>query len=226
MTDHAIRRLLAIVVAAIALAGIVAVLVTGSGSYASAGSGLDHPGRGDEQDERRLQRRPHRFTVDIAENGTRFAFDEAPVIEGGDLDGFPDYGNPFVTEGYIYPEGTLDGTNGVNPDGSPEFPDKVIGQWLCRGYFVGDGAATTEGAWVYTTQQFAFGDDPDSGAETLIVTGYETSEVGGEGSGAVTGGTGRYALARGEALQTLLGFNNADLPTMGIVKRVAFDVRP
>ena len=40
---------------------------------------------------------------DIAEIGTRFVFDEAPVFD----DGFPAYGNAFVTEGYIYEAGTL-----------------------------------------------------------------------------------------------------------------------
>ncbi|MDN5932138.1 MAG: hypothetical protein L0I24_13910 [Pseudonocardia sp.] len=57
-----------------------------------------------------------------------------------------------LTQGYRCPEGTLDGTNGVNPDGTPDFPDQVIGEWLCRGYSIGDGAHTTDGAWVYTTQ--------------------------------------------------------------------------
>jgi len=42
---------------------------------------------------------------DIAEDGTRFVFAEDPVFE----DGMPDYGNSFVTRGYIYPEGTLYG---------------------------------------------------------------------------------------------------------------------
>jgi hypothetical protein len=66
----------------------------------------------------------------------------------------------------------------------------VIGQWLCRGYFIGDGAHTTEGSWVYTTQLFSFGEEPDTGAETVVVVGYEGAEVGAEVTGAITGGTG------------------------------------
>ncbi len=158
--------------------------------------------------------------VDVAENGRRFVIDEAPVFD----DGFPAYGNPFVTEGYIYPAGTLNGSNGVKPDGSPEFPDKVIGVWTCRGYFIGDGAHTTEGAWVFTTQLFAFGDDPETGAETIVVTGYEGAQVGQTVTGAITGGTGGYATARGEADQKLLGFNNPHLATMGINKAVFLKV--
>jgi hypothetical protein len=158
--------------------------------------------------------------VDIAENGTKFVIDEAPVFN----DGMPAYGNAFITQGYIYPAGTLDDRNGVNADGSAQFPDRVIGQWLCRGYFIGDGAHTTEGSWVYTTQLFSFGEDPDAGTETVVVVGYEGAEVGAEVTGAITGGTGAYATARGEAIQELLGINNPELPTMGINKQVSLEV--
>jgi hypothetical protein len=162
---------------------------------------------------------PTTLAVDIAEDGTRFVFDEAPVFD----DGMPSHGNPFVTQGYIYPEGTLTDSNGVNPDGTPEFPDKVIGEWSCQGYFIGEGAHATEGAWVYTTQLFAFGDDADTGAETIVVTGYEGAEPGTIATGAIVGGTGSYAAAQGEAEQELLGINNPELPTMGINKTVEFE---
>ena len=158
--------------------------------------------------------------VDIAEDGTRFVIDEAPVFD----DGFPAHGNAFITQGYIYPAGTLTDSNGVNPDGTPEFPDEVIGEWSCSGYFIGEGAHATEGAWVYTTQLFAFGDDADTGAETIVVTGYEGAEVGAIVTGAITGGTGDYATASGEADQELLGINNPDLPTMGINKTVELTI--
>jgi hypothetical protein len=158
--------------------------------------------------------------VDIAEDGTRFVIDEAPVFD----DGLPAHGNAFITQGYIYPAGTLTDSNGVNPDGSPEFPDEVIGEWSCTGYFIGEGAHATEGAFVYTTQLFAFGDNPDTGAETIVVTGYEGIEVGAIVTGAITGGTGSYATAIGEADQELLGINNPELPTMGINKTVELNI--
>lgn len=202
-----IRPLFVLLTAAVIGTGAVAVT-------AASGSATEPPATEPEV---------HVMTVDIAENGTRFVIDEAPVFPE---DGMPAYGNSFLTAGYIYPEGTLDGTNGVNPDGSPEFPDQVIGEWLCRGYFIGDGAHTTEGSWVYTTQLFSFGADAESGAETVVVTGYEGAEVGVTVTGAVTGGTGEYVTAHGEAEQELLGFNNPDLPTVGIDKRVTFELRP
>jgi hypothetical protein len=188
--------------AVLALCGITA----GGVSLAAASNGERH--------------RPRTLEVDIAEDGTRFVIDETPVFD----DGFPAYGNPFITQGYIYPAGTLTDSNGVNPDGSPEFPDKVIGEWSCQGYFIADGAHTTKGSWVFTTQLFAFGKNADTGRNTVVVTGYEGAEVGKVVTGAITGGTGRYATARGEADQELLGINNPELSTMGINKTVELEL--
>jgi hypothetical protein len=192
-----------VILAAIAVGAVATALTTGAAAYADDRTG-----------------KVRTIDVDVAEDGTRFVIDEAPVFD----DGFPAYGNAFVTQGYIYPDGTLTDTNGVNPDGSPEFPDKVIGEWSCKGYFIADGAHTTEGSWVYTTQLFAFGDDADNGAETIVVTGYESGIVGDTVTGAITGGTGRYMTARGEANQTFIGMNNPALATMGINKNVEIRV--
>jgi hypothetical protein len=111
---------------------------------------------------------------DVAENARRFVFDETPLFP----DGAPAYGNEFVTEGYIYPAGTLNSTNGVNEDGSPEFPDQVIGRWVCRGWHVGEGAKTAK----------------------LVDLNVPIQR-------AIIGGTGPFAEARGEATQTMIGFN-------------------
>jgi hypothetical protein len=153
--------------------------------------------------------------VDVAENGTRFLPDETPVFD----DGLPKYGTEFITEGYIYPRGTLSGANGTNPDGSPEFPDKVIGRWTCRGWHVGDGGHTTAGPWVVTHQIFDFGEQP--GAESIVTDGFEYADVGTIFRRAIIGGTGQYARARGEQIQTLLGFPN---PSQGVSIRVNLDV--
>lgn len=138
---------------------------------------------------------------DVAENATRFVFDPDLLHD----DGLPAYGAWFVTQGYIYPADTLDETNGVNPDGSPEFPDQVLGQWLCRGVFIGDGARTTSGSWVVTTQTYNFGDV--DGQATLVSDGHELADVGVAIDRAVIGGTGPFAGAGGTATQSLLGFN-------------------
>lgn len=49
----------------------------------------------------------------------------------------PDYGNFPSSPGYLYPAGTLDGMNGVNADGTVQFPAQVIGEWLHRRWRVG-----------------------------------------------------------------------------------------
>ena len=61
---------------------------------------------------------------EVAEDGNRFAFGQERLFP----DGNPNYGTPFVTEGYIYPEGTLNGSNGVLPDGSAGIPRRSAGQ--------------------------------------------------------------------------------------------------
>ncbi len=148
---------------------------------------------------------PSSLTVEVAEDGTRFVFDEAPLLDNG----FPAYGNGFVTQGYIYPAGTLDGSNGVNVDGSPEFPDRVIGEWTCFGYFIGEGANTTEGAWVVTTQVFDFASDT-LGDDSIVTVGTEAPADAGTAMRAVVGGTGRFAHAGGQVAQITLGHNASD----------------
>ena len=142
--------------------------------------------------------------LDIAENGKKFTPDETPAFP----DGLPAYGAEFITEGYIYPGGTLSGANGVNPDGSPEFPNKVIGRWFCRGWHVGEGAHTTKGPWVVTHQLFDFGSQ--AGRSTIATDGFELPEENAPILRAITGGTGAHSLARGEARQVFLGFNQSN----------------
>jgi hypothetical protein len=138
--------------------------------------------------------------VDVVDIPQRFVIDEAPVYE----DGMPAHGNTFITQGYIYPQGTLNGSNGVLPDGSAEFPDKVLGTWYCRGWFVGDGAHVASGEFAFTTQFFDFNEEYDNA--TLVTEGYEKMDFNQPFARAITGGTGRFMRARGEAMQELLGF--------------------
>jgi hypothetical protein len=59
---------------------------------------------------------------DVAEDHTRIFMAAEPVHENG----MPAHGNAFVSQGYIYPAGTLaDGAVGVLEDGRPAFPDLV-----------------------------------------------------------------------------------------------------
>lgn len=141
--------------------------------------------------------------VEVAEDGARFVFDDAHLFE----DGMPAYGTSFVTFGYLYPEGTLNGSNGVLADGSPEFPEKVLGTWICKGWMIGDGAHTSSGVWVTSTQIYNFGEE--YGNATIITDGFEVADFNVAINRAITGGTGEFSAARGEMSQTLLGFTDA-----------------
>jgi hypothetical protein len=156
-----------------------------------------------------------RLQFDVAEDMTRFIFDQDVVYE----DGLPADGSSFITRGYLYEYGTLDGGNGVNPDGSPEFPDEVIGEWICSGYMINDAGHATGGVWVFSTQFFQLGDE--AGAQTIVTTGYELADVDVAIARAITGGTGDFKTARGESTQTLLGLNASE----GVNLRVDFVVQ-
>ena len=147
---------------------------------------------------------PKVLRFDVSEDMTRFVFDQDRVFE----DGLPADGAAFITRGYIYEYGTLNGTDGVNPDGSPEYPEKLIGEWICQGYMINDAGHATGGVWVVSTQFFQLGDEP--GAQTIVTQGYELADVGVAIARAITGGTGEFKMARGEATQTMLGLNASE----------------
>ena len=140
------------------------------------------------------------MSFDVAEDHTRFAFAPAPVHD----DGLPAYGNPFVTQGYIYEAGTLDGgVEGVNPDGSPVFPDKVIGTWTCDGWYVADGAHTTTGTIIISSQVFQF-----DGGGMIVTQGAELADYNVAMPRLITGGLGDYAGVEGVMHQTNLGMSD------------------
>lgn len=103
-------------------------------------------------------------------------------------------GQTFIIVGYIYPAGTFaanDLNGGVNAEGGPEWPELQLGTWVCRG-------------WVFiptamSSQVF------DLGGNTLVTQGWENVDF--VATRAVTGGTGDYSHARGEQVQTIVGFN-------------------
>ncbi len=165
------------------------------------------------------QRATEKVEFDVAEDMNRFIFDKDIVYE----DGMPKDGSAFITRGYLYPAGTLTcddtGCNGVNKDGSPEFPDKVIGEWICQGTMINEAAHATTGVWVFSNQFFQLGTAP--GEQTITTTGYELADVGVAINRAITGGTGEYQDARGQSQQQLLGFNT----TQGVTLRVTLEPR-
>jgi hypothetical protein len=155
---------------------------------------------------------------DVAENGFKFAFQQEPL----ESNGFPAYGNPFVTTGYLYSAGTLtvNGSgvvNGVNADGSAQFSGSTRkGTWHCTGWFIGpQGANTTTGAWTNTVTLYQI-----TGKGEIATAGLELSDLNVTGTRAVTGGTSTYKRASGTQEQKLIGFNQ----TGGVGLRVTLKI--
>ena len=137
---------------------------------------------------------------DVAEDHSRFVWDGNPPL----TDGLPEYHTAFITQGYLYPAGTLTDTNGVLPNGAPEFPDKVLGQWTCTGWWIGGGEAGMTAPWV-STHLFNFGGE--WGEATVVTTGYDLDDLVVSLDRAVTGGSGPFAAAGGVQSEVNLGFN-------------------
>lgn len=146
------------------------------------------------------------FTVDIAEDFTTFV---PTLVNPADPE--PGRGSFFVTEGHIYPAGTIQG------DGSDFDPTQEgsIGNWFCRGTHLVTASEIPDAPyWVDTIQLYYFPDD-----------GQSISTDGLEGSGiiqrSVIGGTGSFAGYTGEQIQEFLGFHT----TGGVNLRVTFVLR-
>ena len=153
------------------------------------------------------RRRPQ--TIDVACDATSFVF-QGPEIPGVG----PDYGASFVVQGVIYPEGTFEehgAGSGLNADGTPQFPDLVLGTWTCRGWFIGNGFATESGPFVATTQIYDF-DLESPGTNTVVSNGIELIDLDVPFLRAVVGGTGpNSGLRGGEVAQTAVGTNATGL---------------
>jgi hypothetical protein len=146
---------------------------------------------------------PHLLGFDIAMDASTFSF-EGPTNDAG----FPADGTPFIVRGHLYPAGTFDAhgsASGTLPDGSPEFPDQVLGTWYCRGWHLQDGDALT-GPVVATTQIFDL-DLSQPGSRTIVTEGIELADFGVPFLRSVTGGTGRFRNLRGQTSQIYHDFN-------------------
>ena len=165
--------------------------------------------QGPEAARRHRDREPVVFTVDVAED-----------LAGKFVSTFvkpehtqPERGSFFVTEGRVYPGGTIQG------DGATFDPNSSghVGVWICRGtHLVAASDIPAAPLWVNTAQLFVLG---RQGKEQLATEGVEGA---GTITRIVTGGAGNYTGFVGEQRQTFLGFN----PTGGVNLRVTFILRP
>jgi hypothetical protein len=154
-------------------------------------------------------REPIVFTVDVAED---LAGKFVPTFVKPEHTQ-PERGSFFVTEGRLFPAGT------IQDDGATFDPYQRghIGVWICRGtHLVAASEIPAASLWVDSAQLFILG---RQGKEQIATEGVEGS---GTITRIVTGGAGNYAGWTGEQRQTFLGFN----PTGGVNLRVTFILRP
>ncbi len=138
-------------------------------------------------------------SIDVACNANSF------VVQGPTTEVGPAHGASFVVEGVIYPSGTFatqGAASGLLADGRAEFPELVIGTWTCRGWFVGDGMATTTGPFVVTTQIYDL-DDAALGTGTLVSDGEELIDLDVPFTRAIIGATGDFARRNRSPLEVV-----------------------
>ena len=155
------------------------------------------------------RREPIVFTVDVSED---LAGKFVPTMVKPEHTQ-PERGSFFVTEGRIFPAGTIQG------DGADFDPNQSghIGVWTCRGtHLVAAHEIPAAPVWVNTAQLYVLG---RQGKEQLATEGVEGS---GTSLRIVTGGTGNFAGWTGEQRQTFLGLNSAG----GVNLRVTFTLWP
>ena len=182
------------------LAGVAAAAMTIAATAGVAAGDDDRAER---------KREPIVFTVDVAED---LAGKFVPTFVKPEHTQ-PERGSFFVTEGRVFPAGTIVG------DGADFNPNRSghIGIWICRGtHLVAANEIPAAPLWVSSAQLFVLG---RQGKEQLTTDGVEG---GGTITRVVTGGAGNYAGWVGEQRQTFLGFN----PTGGVNLRVTFILRP
>lgn len=154
---------------------------------------------------------PKALEIEVAEDINRF------VIETDEFtpDGMPVHSAPFSTKGFVYPAGTINGTNGVLADGTPEFPEQVIGEWICYGWMLVDAEGGLE---IVSTQIFTF--EGEAGNGMITTHGFEIMEVGVPIQRTISGGTGDFAKVSDQT-QELMGMTDQMAVNLGIT----FDLR-
>ncbi|HSA81230.1 MAG TPA: hypothetical protein VLE23_10430 [Geminicoccaceae bacterium] len=168
------------------------------------------------------------FSIDVVADCNRL------ITNGTPQSASPALGDSFMQQGLIYRPGTLvahcpngDGC-GLNPDGTPEFPDEVIGKWTYWGSFIGIDEATEPGVWLHSTQVYEFGATEigeyvfEPVTHVLASDGRERIDLRAPFNRAITGGSGRFEDADGEITQIRIGLNQTKCENFTF----EFNIRP
>ena len=178
-----------------AILAMTAIVALGTGAPVSA-----------DDDKRQGSKDTIVFTVDVAED---FSLFNPTFVRPTDTQ--PERGSFFVTEGNIFPGGTIQG------DGATFDPNSAgaLGRWFCRGtHLVSATEFPTSARAVHTAQLYLFPDE----SRSLATEGVEGNVPV---QRALTGGTGPFKGYVGEQKQEMLGFN----ATGGVNLRVTFILR-
>jgi hypothetical protein len=134
------------------------------------------------------------FTIDVAEDMAKFVEPRVPVNTE------PLRGSFFVTQGNIYPAGTIPRVGGDQFD--PNMSG-AMGTWFCKGTFLVSGSQFDKSEMaVLSDQVYLLPND----SRSIATTGTEGN---GTAIRMVIGGTGAYAGYTGEQRQEFLGFNKS-----------------
>lgn len=131
-------------------------------------------------------------------------------------------GDQFIVEGYIYPAGTTDGSNGINADGTPEFPDQLLGLWTCNGWFatLRDESITPVSARTWQTFEF---DLVNVGNNMISTHGFEQLQLSSVMTRPVSAASGVFADKGGVQTQSIIGINPTGGPNYLSTFSVTYD---
>lgn len=148
--------------------------------------------------------RREQFTVDIACLGPTWR--EAARNYNGVTPDPSETGSAFITEGWVYPGGTIPEGDGFAP-----VEKGSIGRWFCHGWFV-----LSKSRWephLNSGVDLVFGSltpEQPFPPDTLSIVGNEgTDDRSRSALRAVIGGTGKYVGAAGQIHQRYLGLNSS-----------------
>jgi hypothetical protein len=119
----------------------------------------------------------------------------------------------FIVEGFIYKKGTFEnfGNNcGIKPNGSPEYLDRLIGKWMCKGWYINRGLDTKTGNYIDSTHTYEL-DTKTALSRILMSNGKEKIDMQDPFDRVLCPGLGAYSKVRGgSVIQTNVGINNTE----------------
>lgn len=116
----------------------------------------------------------------------------------------------FLVEGHIYRKGTFDCFgygSGIKSGGTPEFLDRLIGKWTCKGWYINRGPETKTGNYIDSTHTYEI-DSQTALSRILTSNGKEKIDMNEPFSRVLCSGLGSFSRVKGgNVTQTNVGIN-------------------